>query len=216
MNFFNDHAAAMPAGQPSLSQPSYFTNMPASTEGPLLTDPNSFDDAFMTAHADAHDPHWTGSCDADTRWEDDHMAAAFRSLLKAPPFMASRDSYSNLVNEFDDMESFPAPTDMAPMCTQPLTPAHTPLSAQTPVRDLVGNADVSLESEFSVDTSNESYAQALWRCLRAMPDNEAKLDEIYGWIETNTDKAPDPSIHGWKNSVRHNLSMNAVSCAYPY
>lgn len=56
----------------------------------------------------------------------------------------------------------------------------------------------------------EPYAQLIYRALKSVAGHAMVLREIYEWFEKNTDKAKDPLSKGWQNSVRHNLSMNAV------
>lgn len=55
------------------------------------------------------------------------------------------------------------------------------------------------------------YAQLLWKCLYDAPDHQLSLREIYAWIAAHSPKASAEGHRGWMNSVRHNLSMNAVS-----
>lgn len=54
------------------------------------------------------------------------------------------------------------------------------------------------------------YAKLIYNALMDAPDHRLVLRDIYAWISNNTDKAKDPAFTGWQNSVRHNLSMNAV------
>jgi hypothetical protein len=54
------------------------------------------------------------------------------------------------------------------------------------------------------------YAQLLHRAFISAPNHKMKLQQIYQWFRENTDKANNDS-KGWQNSIRHNLSMNAVS-----
>lgn len=64
------------------------------------------------------------------------------------------------------------------------------------------------------DSADPCYAKLLWRCLMKADNHELSLKEIYHWIQSNSLKARDPSSKGWQNSVRHNLSMNAVSLLF--
>ena len=63
----------------------------------------------------------------------------------------------------------------------------------------------------SARSINLSYAKLIERALLEAEGNKMFLKDIYTWIEMNTNKASDLSSNGWKNSVRHNLSMNGVS-----
>ena len=59
------------------------------------------------------------------------------------------------------------------------------------------------------------YAQLLWRCLKEAPEHTMSLKDLYEWVKEHSLKAKDPKNKGWQNSVRHNLSMNAVSSLAP-
>jgi hypothetical protein len=72
----------------------------------------------------------------------------------------------------------------------------------------------------SLDTGEEGtdpcYAQLLHRCLKEAPDHTLSLKEVYEWVLQHSQKAKNKD-RGWQNSVRHNLSMNAVSISiFPY
>lgn len=58
---------------------------------------------------------------------------------------------------------------------------------------------------------NLPYSALIYQALKDAPGNKLPLQGIYSWFEANTDKGADPSAKGWQNSIRHNLSMNAVS-----
>ena len=55
------------------------------------------------------------------------------------------------------------------------------------------------------------YAQLLYRCLKEAPDHTMALKSVYKWVLQHSQKARESPGTGWQNSVRHNLSMNAVS-----
>lgn len=55
------------------------------------------------------------------------------------------------------------------------------------------------------------YAQLIYRAFMSTPRHAMTLQEIYQWFRDNTDKSKGQG-KGWQNSIRHNLSMNAVSC----
>lgn len=64
-----------------------------------------------------------------------------------------------------------------------------------------------LEEEGNTDPP---YSFLIYQALLSAPGGRLPLQEIYSWFEENTEKAKDQSSKGWKNSIRHNLSMNAV------
>lgn len=66
----------------------------------------------------------------------------------------------------------------------------------------------------SLDGSDPCYAQLLYRCLKEAPSHMLSLRELYEWVMQHSQKAKDPHNRGWQNSVRHNLSMNAVSNSF--
>lgn len=61
------------------------------------------------------------------------------------------------------------------------------------------------------DVVDPCYAQLLYRCLLEAPEHTMALKDVYKWVRQYSQKARDSAGTGWQNSVRHNLSMNAVS-----
>jgi hypothetical protein len=56
---------------------------------------------------------------------------------------------------------------------------------------------------------DEPYAKLIHRALMSVPNRAMVLQEIYQWFRENTNKGSSDT-KGWMNSIRHNLSMNAV------
>jgi hypothetical protein len=56
---------------------------------------------------------------------------------------------------------------------------------------------------------DEPYARLIFRAFMSRERHAMTLQEIYQWFRENTDKAKTEN-KGWQNSIRHNLSMNAV------
>lgn len=54
------------------------------------------------------------------------------------------------------------------------------------------------------------YSLLIYQALLSAPGRKLPLQGIYNWFEKNTEKGKDQSSKGWQNSIRHNLSMNAV------
>lgn len=79
-------------------------------------------------------------------------------------------------------------------------------SAESSKDDLEGSASAAKKR-----TSEEPYAKLIYRALLSTPNHSMVLQEIYQWFLENTNKGKSMST-GWRNSIRHNLSMNAV-CA---
>ena len=61
-----------------------------------------------------------------------------------------------------------------------------------------------------LEAHDPCYAILLHRCLMQADDYTLSLRELYDWVKENSQKAKDAKNKGWQNSVRHNLSMNAV------
>ena len=57
--------------------------------------------------------------------------------------------------------------------------------------------------------SEEPYAKLIYRALMSKPNRSMVLQDIYQWFRENTVKGKSDT-KGWMNSIRHNLSMNAV------
>lgn len=59
------------------------------------------------------------------------------------------------------------------------------------------------------DKPQESYAYMIYKALESSTDNKLTLSEIYAWIEKMYPfyRTADPV---WKNSIRHNLSLNSA------
>jgi len=57
--------------------------------------------------------------------------------------------------------------------------------------------------------AEEPYAKLIYRALMSVPGHSMVLQDIYKWFRENTTKGGDDT-KGWMNSIRHNLSMNAV------
>lgn len=59
-------------------------------------------------------------------------------------------------------------------------------------------------------TADEPYAKLIYKALLSAPNHSMVLQDIYQWFRENTAKG-SPDSKGWMNSIRHNLSMNAVN-----
>lgn len=62
--------------------------------------------------------------------------------------------------------------------------------------------------------ADEPYAKLIYRALMSAPNHSMVLQEIYQWFRDHTSKGSSDS-KGWMNSIRHNLSMNAVCTIFP-
>ena len=78
------------------------------------------------------------------------------------------------------------------------------------------NPSVAMDSSVQHLANSKSkrqlpYAKLLFTALSRSPDHSMALRDIYKWFDDNTDKTKEKESRGWQNSIRHNLSMNAVS-----
>ena len=59
---------------------------------------------------------------------------------------------------------------------------------------------------------NQSYADLITQAIQSAPEQRMTLSQIYGWMVQNVeyfkDKGDNTSSAGWKNSIRHNLSLH--------
>lgn len=61
---------------------------------------------------------------------------------------------------------------------------------------------------------DEPYAKLIFKALMSKPDHSMVLQDIYQWFRDHTVKGASDT-KGWMNSIRHNLSMNAVRKLMP-
>lgn len=84
----------------------------------------------------------------------------------------------------------------------PRSVAHHQASARS-IKD-------EMEGEGTEETKAElPYAKLIHKALMEAPNHAMSLQDIYKWFIENTDKGQS-SGSGWRNSIRHNLSMNQV------
>lgn len=129
----------------------------------------------------------------------------------------------NELHHFDQQhEQYPQHLDTtsAPFFGSPYSHADRIVEGMGDAWEQGGNMHCSLDSSGSdeindLDASDQCYAQLLHRCLVGAPEHTMSLKELYEWVKAHSQKAKDPKNRGWQNSVRHNLSMNAVSVLSP-
>lgn len=84
-------------------------------------------------------------------------------------------------------------------------------SGASPVKSSLDLDEMRASSGTEEDGSADPpYSLLIYQALRSAPDKKLPLQGIYSWFEKNTEKGKDQSSKGWQNSIRHNLSMNAV------
>jgi hypothetical protein len=87
---------------------------------------------------------------------------------------------------------------------------HAPMTVSSP--EPAPSQENSASSESSDDPP---YSKLIYEALISADNKKLPLQGIYNWFEKNTTKCKDPFSKGWQNSIRHNLSMNAVCISPP-
>ena len=87
----------------------------------------------------------------------------------------------------------------------------SPASGKTDHDPEIDRNKTTLKSMPELRRHDIPYSRLIETALRQSPDNKLSLQGIYSWFRENTLRGQDKS-KGWQNSIRHNLSMNAV-CA---
>ncbi|XP_053494124.1 forkhead box protein O6b [Ictalurus furcatus] len=89
--------------------------------------------------------------------------------------------------------------------------APVPLAAAAAALDAAGQLRKSKSSRRNA-WGNQSYADLITRAIESTPDKRLTLSQIYDWmvrfVPYFKDKGDSNSSAGWKNSIRHNLSLH--------
>ncbi|KAM4542928.1 forkhead box protein O3a [Odontesthes bonariensis] len=91
----------------------------------------------------------------------------------------------------------------------------SPSSAQTPGAVLCGSASQQLRKSSARRNAwgNYSYADLITQAIESSPEKRLTLSQIYDWMVRSVpyfkDKGDSNSSAGWKNSIRHNLSLHS-------
>jgi hypothetical protein len=104
----------------------------------------------------------------------------------------------------------PAMESLAPI-SSPTALDNTPTLAPSSKASEYGDDEGAEGSQSAPEDriSDEPYAKLIYRALLGAQNHRMALQEIYQWFIENTDKG-SLTTSGWRNSIRHNLSMNAV------
>ncbi|CAJ0946296.1 unnamed protein product, partial [Mesorhabditis belari] len=104
---------------------------------------------------------------------------------------------------------------VAQLLTQPCSSNHLPILLQTPAkkkRCRKKPAD-QLAQKKPNPWGEESYSDLIAKSLDSTPEGRLKLNEIYQWFSDNIpyfrDRSSQEEAAGWKNSIRHNLSLHS-------
>lgn len=92
----------------------------------------------------------------------------------------------------------------------------SPFSQSSMMEDGYASSDLHSDqhSTSGSQKNEEPYAQLIYKAFMSRPGHCMSLQDIYQWFRDNTKKATSEK-GGWQNSIRHNLSMNAVSSKGP-
>lgn len=102
--------------------------------------------------------------------------------------------------------------------SQQLLGAHLPTQQQvsTPGTTLGGPCSISQRKSSSSRRNawgNMSYADLITKAIESSPEKRLTLSQIYDWMVKSVpyfnDKGDSNSSAGWKNSIRHNLSLHS-------
>ncbi|XP_034714557.1 forkhead box protein O3a [Etheostoma cragini] len=91
----------------------------------------------------------------------------------------------------------------------------SPSSVQTPTAALGGSASQQLRKSSARRNAwgNYSYADLITQAIESSPEKRLTLSQIYDWMVRSVpyfkDKGDSNSSAGWKNSIRHNLSLHS-------
>ena len=123
-----------------------------------------------------------------------------RPSLQSP---APINTSTQPVSPADSMESCAPISSNAPYCS--------PADAARSAPENTGNFGFEDDTDTESANCEEPYAKLIFRALMSVPGHRMALKDIYDWFEKHTSKAKNSDTKGWQNSIRHNLSMNAVS-----
>lgn len=150
---------------------------------------------------------------ASKREENDHLSSSFlphgNSRQRPAPIKTAEANFlfmrASTLSPSTSISSQQSPThsldSMSPAASATATDATSP---RTSFGD---NSDQDPAAE-------PPYSKLIWDALKSAPHNRMQLQEIYAWFEKNTSRGKDHN-KGWQNSIRHNLSMNAVRSQIP-
>uniref|UniRef100_A0A672F614 Forkhead box protein O1-A-like n=1 Tax=Salarias fasciatus TaxID=181472 RepID=A0A672F614_SALFA len=113
----------------------------------------------------------------------------------------------------EDYEEY---AEQKPPCTQLPGPQLPPQQQQVPlpgVSPLGGSGQRKSSSSRRNAWGNMSYADLITKAIDSSPEKRLTLSQIYDWMVKSVpyfkDKGDSNSSAGWKNSIRHNLSLHS-------
>lgn len=149
-------------------------------------------------------PFFDWTCDGD-------FNASYNFGTYCPPSSSSEipvspsSQYETLAQTKTETKSTVNPSLFLPESSNP-SPV-TPVKAEPQPDRADSRSSSSVSAPY--DTSDLPYSKLIYLALLSAIDRKLPLQGIYRWFEQNTNKGKEGS-KGWQNSIRHNLSMNAV------
>lgn len=175
----------------------------------LLGDPNAYIDVYRS-HVT---PTMTGAPPEVLGPQDVEGHSDWPLLQSSPAFKDQSYNYPQL-------ESLQPPPDSPPSPLSEVSSYHSPHSLAASSPGMTAQTADRLSPRSSTGDNNQErhshppYSVLIYQALKEAPGNKLQLQSIYSWFEANTDKGGDPNAKGWQNSIRHNLSMNAVTLTF--
>ncbi|KAM0329530.1 hypothetical protein ACHAQA_004839 [Verticillium albo-atrum] len=123
--------------------------------------------------------------------------AKFAARVHSPTLFSKTPSFSMPISDNDPSDVFSEMRD-----GQGMDRGLGFMSPEPPLPSVAG------PRAMDASKNGEPYAKLIYRAFMSTPGHAMSLQEIYDWFRVNTDKASLPGRDGWKNSIRHNLSMN--------
>lgn len=92
-------------------------------------------------------------------------------------------------------------------------------TTQTPLPTILNSSDShgigKTADDIDIEDKSLPYAQLIYMALMSAPSHKMVLSEIYHYFRREIPRFRKAKGKGWMNSIRHNLSMNGVSCWWP-
>lgn len=201
---------ALPTSEPYASGPSSLSSRPLSPTSSYafhLPDSQSTEfDPSVAPYANPTDLHDFGDRKSSLDWVCvDSKVSDFDANL-----------FWTLKTVASDYQQSEQSASISTMTHSPSSPASCASSAwyegTMPAQPFVGIGEQSATFGDTEEESNsdQPYSLLIYQALGSAKDRKMPLQEIYRWFEKNTEKGKDQTSKGWQNSIRHNLSMNAV------
>ncbi|XP_040847412.1 forkhead box protein O1 [Ochotona curzoniae] len=217
-----------PLPRPEFSQSNSATSSPAPSGGAAVTNPDAAA-GLPPASAAAVSADFMSNLSLLEESEDFPQApgsvaaaaaAAAAAAVAAAAAAAAAAATGGLCADFQGAEAgclHPAPPPPPPPQQQQQPPAPGPLSQHPPVPPaaagpLAGQPRKSSSSRRNA-WGNLSYADLITKAIESSAEKRLTLSQIYEWMVKSVpyfkDKGDSNSSAGWKNSIRHNLSLHS-------